>query len=187
MTKNTKNPGKKRRTGRPSKLVPSIAKAILDALEEGATLEAAASIAGVSRRVVYLWIAEGKSAEASTVLGDFAASVERARDKAESEALIRVRQGVNVAGLPDWRAAEVWLRMRYPEKYGAKAINDRKVRAEVQAIMSAVLSRLSMGAAREVLDALELEFRLRGLLEEAPTVVTAPNGAAPALPKASKS
>lgn len=156
--------GPKRAAGRPSKLVPSIAKAILDALEAGSTLEAAAGAASVSPRVVYAWISSGKAPTATPALADFASSVERARHKAESEALDAVRKGVNVAGLPDWRAAEVWLRLTRPDKYGAKAVNDRKIKAEVQSIVSAVLARVSPEAAGEVLRALELEFRLRGLL-----------------------
>lgn len=163
--KTTKKPAK-RRPGRPTKLVPSVTRKVLEELEAYATFEGACAAAGVSPRTVQTWIAQGRSPSATPAQRDFAEAVLRARDRAESSALQEIRLGLNVAGLKDWRAREVWLRLTRPEKYGAKAVNDRKVRAAVNEILSAVLERISTAAAGEVLKALELEYRLRGLLPE---------------------
>lgn len=163
--KKAKKPTSRPRPGRPTKLVPSVTKKILDALEDGATFEAACASAGVNVRTAQVWVAQGRTASATPAQRDFALAVERAKHIAESSALREIREGVNVAGMPDWRAREVWLRLMHPEKYGAKAVNERKIRAAVNEILSAVLNRISTGAAGEFLEALEVEYRLRGLLE----------------------
>jgi hypothetical protein len=170
--KSTKKPvktpknGGNNRLGRPTKLLPSTAASVLAAIERGSTFEGAAASANLSVRTLHGWLAQGRSPGASRELADFASSVDLARAKAESIALEELRQGVNVAGMPDWRAREVWLRLSFPARYGAKAVNDRKVRAAVEEILSGVLARISTAAAGEVLAAIEAEFRSRGLLEE---------------------
>ncbi len=48
------------RPGRPSRLTPERADAIIDAMREGATVKAAAEAAGVGRRTVYDWLERGR-------------------------------------------------------------------------------------------------------------------------------
>lgn len=174
-----KKPSKRARApkGRPSALTPTVASAIFEVIRGGGTLEGAAARAGVASRTVRGWVLAAKAGGATRAEADFAEGLADAYAHAKSTALEEVRKGVNVAGFDDWRAREVWLRLKFPEEFGAKAINEKKIRQAVEELFGAVLARLSNEARGEVLMVLEDEMRRRGLVAPDPSALPAEAGA----------
>lgn len=67
-------------------MLPSVTHAILSALEQGATLDAAAVRSGVTPRSVHSWIARGRAVDADHARRDFAAAVDAARELGQARA-----------------------------------------------------------------------------------------------------
>lgn len=176
--KGSKKPPKRARApkGRPSALTPSSASAIFDVIRRGGTLEGAAAKAGVSSRTVRGWVHAAKQGIATRAEVDFFEGLERAYAEAKSGALEAIRNGVNVAGFDDWRAREVWLRLQFPEQFGAKAINEKVVRQKIEHLLGRVVHRLSDAAREEFLVVLEQEMTTLGLLAPDPDALPAEAG-----------
>lgn len=107
---------------------------------------------------------------------DFFEGISRAYASAKSGALEAIRNGVNVAGFDDWRAREVWLRLKFPEEFGAKAINEKVVRQKIEHLLGRVAHRLSDAAREEFLNVLEQEMTTLGLLALDPDALPAEAG-----------
>lgn len=173
-----KKPAKRGRAprGRPSALTPTVAAAIFERIRAGGTLEGAAAHAGVSSRTVRGWVLAAKSGVATRDEADFAEGLSNAYASAKSGALEAIRNGVNVAGFDDWRAREVWLRLKFPEEFGAKAINEKVVRQKIEHLLGRVTHRLSDAAREEFLNILEQEMTTLGLLAPDPDALPAEAG-----------
>lgn len=72
-----------RPVGRRSKLTPERHAIIVEAIRDGATLDAAAGAAGVDERTLYRWLADAEQPGARKALRQFRQDVYRARDELE--------------------------------------------------------------------------------------------------------
>lgn len=163
------------RTGRPTKLTPDVAQAILRAIRAGSYLEEAAAAVGVAQSTLYLWLQKGREGVDAQHIA-FSEAVERARaeDAVRDLALISSAAGRPVGDL-DWRAA-AWKRERKdPAKWGVK------VRVTVTEELEGVLDDLQRVLPPEWYEkALEaLAARLGGETTGGPEGVAAEGGDAP--------
>jgi len=117
--------------GRPSKFTPEIAKIIIEALEEGATFEAAAGAAGITWRTLLGWRQKGEAAAAARdehgvewwkpkgndlQFLQFFQAIKTALDHSEALLLSRI---VTAGKDPDHWQANAWiLERRFPKKWG---------------------------------------------------------------------
>jgi hypothetical protein len=100
---------RRRRGGRPSKCVPSVAKRILEAISQGYPLEAAAHAAGASYVFLVNWRNEDP---------DF----DRQVHEAETANIARNLSLIQLAAQSDWRAGAWLLARRHPTMFGAEAV-----------------------------------------------------------------
>lgn len=107
-------PPAKRGRGRPTKLDPAIASAILDLLRRGNYVETAAASAGVSKVTVYDWLRRG-ARERSGPYRDFAVAAEKAQAEAEVYDLARLEK---LALKGDFRAISWRLERRNARRWG---------------------------------------------------------------------
>lgn len=77
-------------SGRPSKLTPALADAIVVAARGGATVKAAAEDAGVGRRRLYGWIERGRREPHGVFLARLDAALNEKRQPDWREALVRL-------------------------------------------------------------------------------------------------
>ena len=106
---------------RPSTATPGRLKAIEAALARGAPLGVAAASAGVSRRTVSRWLAEGYVTRRSLSAVPDPGGPDVASGDPEDEAIQRALLGtVMGAAREDWRAAAWLLRTRWPSRYGRR-------------------------------------------------------------------
>ena len=135
--------------GRKSKLVPDVTTKFLQAIEVGATIEAACQYAGIGTSTYYLWVDEA-AAHPNGKHAEFIDAVDLAMGKTQVRWLAQIEQ----AGKIDWRAIAWKLERRFPEQFGKPAIraevtgkNDGPVLVEhagaVSVELSDVLTKLS--------------------------------------------
>lgn len=98
---------------RPSKLTPERQQRIIDAIKLGVHLETAANYGGVTYATYRLWMVKGEAARSGSYR-EFYDAVTRATLEIELQMVGRIV----LEAKTDWRAAEVWLKRRLPEKYG---------------------------------------------------------------------
>lgn len=94
----------------------TIASAIVEAAEQGATLKASAQAAGVTYESLRDWRNRGKRGEGEP-FASFAARLEKAIGHAQLK-MIRVVQTAALGGT--WQAAAWWLERRYHKQWGRK-------------------------------------------------------------------
>jgi hypothetical protein len=107
--------------GRPSKASPEVVESVERALASGATIAMAAAAAGVSRRTVDSWLANGvvvrrrlrSVPEPEPLSGDG-----RFSDEVIEEAMVAA---ILKAAPVDWRAARFILQSRWPDRWGRSA------------------------------------------------------------------
>ena len=117
---------KPRTRGRPTVLTADVQDRIVTAIRAGSYLDDAAAYAGISRAVVFRWLAQGKDAQQrheagetltdfETILIDFVDAVENAR----AQAVIR-NVGIIQSAAQDgqWQAAAWYLERTNPRKWG---------------------------------------------------------------------
>ncbi len=122
-------------------------------LEEGNTVKFACAEMNISRQTYYSWMRQGERSPHSTH-GRFRLEMEGALAKAENKLVQTVRNGVNVKGLPDWKAAAHLLAVRNPEEFGKRVIKEHVVRQGVQETLERIQARISPEAWAEVIGAL---------------------------------
>lgn len=112
-------------------------------LSEGQFVETACEIVGVSKAAFYRWMEAGEREDAPAPYRDFRNAIEKARAKAEAEAVRTVRgaqvpwiqtttvEGTDKEGNPisrtetktmpgEWQAAAWWLERTFPSRYGKR-------------------------------------------------------------------
>jgi transposase len=101
--------------GRPSKLTAEVQSVIVEALEKGAYLETAATLAGIGKRTVFEWIERGEADDDVEPYAEFARLTKEASAKAEVASLETVR------AMPQgWQAQAWFLERRFPSRYAKR-------------------------------------------------------------------
>jgi len=101
--------------GRPSKLTPELQQKLVDAIRTGNYYSAACAYAGVSYKVFRDWMIRGEAQESGKYC-DFRKAITRA----ESEAEVRTVALWQKAIPEDWRAAQMFLERRHPDRWGKR-------------------------------------------------------------------
>lgn len=112
---------------RPTKLTPEVREAVLRALRNGNTREAAANCAGLTLRALYYWMAKGRRAKR----GEFFQFFQSVK-KAEAGAEIRSVAAVRKAGKTHWQAHAWWLERRRSKDYGRELDRLRNVETRLK-------------------------------------------------------
>jgi hypothetical protein len=147
------------RTGRPTKLTPQLKDQIVESLKKGLYPETAASLAGVTRETIRLWIRQGAAEMARRNKGDkpdrsndihaeLAVEAARAVGHIESE-LIEL---VAYAAPTQWKAGAWLLERRFPARWSEKTrISEEQA---VDALLDRIQGKVTSEAYRAVLEAL---------------------------------
>ncbi len=99
-----------------SLLTPEVHAAIVESIRGGNYVETAAQAARVGKTTFYDWMKRGEADDASEPYLSFAADVRAAEAEAEHDAVETLKR----ASIDDWKAAEVYLKRRFPTKWGDK-------------------------------------------------------------------
>ena len=120
-----------RRTGgRPPKLSPAVAGAVVRTVALGVPLRHAARAAGVAPQTVYNWMTRGRSERAGRYR-EFLDALKRA----EARAVVRrVRAIREAADAGTWQAAAWWLERCHPEDFATNRAEVRQLLKEVRAL-----------------------------------------------------
>jgi hypothetical protein len=105
---------------RPSKLTEETKNLICKAIENGATYNVAAAIAGVSYSAFNLWMQKGREATRKNKYLQFLEAVETSN----AICLAKMAEKMVKSADKDWRAAESFLKRRDPENWGDKSKTD---------------------------------------------------------------
>lgn len=117
---------KKRKTGRPSRFVPRVKKAIIRAVELGSPYRLAVQSAGVGYTTFKRWMAQAEQDEEGGAFRTFRDDVKKAEGKAVEKWLEIIDKAANNGS---WQAAAWKLERRYPERFGRRTID---VRADIR-------------------------------------------------------
>lgn len=107
------------KVGRPSKLTPALATAILSAIAKGSHFHPACAAAGVSGTTASRWIESGSRDLEAGLRSDFAQFVEGLQ---QACALAETSLGTKIYSQAeiDWRAGAFLLERRFPDRWGKK-------------------------------------------------------------------
>ena len=119
----------KLRTGRPTKLTPTVIEKICDALRGGNYRETAAAYAGVGRSTFNDWMQRGHDAK-SGIYRDLVDAVEKALADSEARNIAMVEKA---AAAGDWKAAAWYLERMFPGRWGRR--DHHQIEANVQTTM----------------------------------------------------
>ncbi len=100
---------------RPTKLTPAVQSALVEAVELGATWEAAAACAGIGPSTLREWRSRGAADEEP--FAALLADLQKAEGRAISASLQVIRQAASAG---QWQAAAWLLERRYPADYGRR-------------------------------------------------------------------
>jgi hypothetical protein len=125
--------------GRNSKLTPERIKKVAALVREGNYARQAAAASGIGESTYYLWLQQGREAQAKTGTltahekraVEFLEAIKSAEAAAEAEAL-SVIQGAGRDGT--WQAAAWYLERKHADRWGRK--DSHKVEAQVKADVS---------------------------------------------------
>ena len=101
--------------GRPSKLTPAVQKKIIEAIRNGNYYNAACAYAGIQYQTFWEWMKRGEKAKSGKHFQFF-----QEVKKAEAEAEARIVALWQSKIPKDWRAAQVFLERRYPDRWSRK-------------------------------------------------------------------
>ena len=113
--------------GRPSKLTPERQKKLVDAIRAGNYYETACTYAGIEYQTFRNWMTAGEQATRGKYFGFFEA-ITRAEAEAESRAVALWQKAMP----DDWRAAQMFLERRHPDRWGKQD----KLKADVTATVN---------------------------------------------------
>ena len=112
---------------RPTKLTPERQERLTEAIAQGMHYETACQIAGIDYSTFRKWMQRGEE-DTSGLFFEFFEAVTRAEAEAEFHAL-----GIWRAAMPnDWRAAQMFLERRYPQRWGRQTRVDVNQEGRVQ-------------------------------------------------------
>lgn len=112
---------------RPTKLTPERQERLTEAIAQGMHYETACQIAGIDYSTLRKWMQRGQD-ELSGKFSEFFEAVTRAEADAEAHAVEIWR-----AAMPnDWRAAQVFLERRYPQRWGRQTRVDLNQEGHIQ-------------------------------------------------------
>lgn len=126
------------RGGRPTKLTPELADAIIESVRAGNYLETAAALHGLSYETVRAWAREGERATGG-LKHRFSAALKSASADAEATAL----KVITEAGKEHWQAMAWRLERRYPKKWALRVVH------HVEDALKGVIARLEVEFAKE--------------------------------------
>lgn len=108
--------GRRRRTGRPTKLEPQTVDRICDILRAGGYLKVAVAAAGIGTSTFHEWMERGDpegTKKADQPFRDFRDRVEQARAEGETRNVTLVAAAAN----KDWKAAAWLLERQFPDRW----------------------------------------------------------------------
>ena len=130
--------------GRPSKLTPERQARLVEAIASGHYYETACRLAGIAYANFRQWMIKGE-AEKSGKYHDLHEAITHAEAEAEDHAIQQWQQAMPT----DWRAAQMFLERRHPDRWGKQ----EKWKAEVTATVNWVeLARQAQSAADDATD-----------------------------------
>lgn len=103
--------GKESSVGRPSKLVPSVTKKLLEAIRQGLPIVTACTLAGIAEKTYYNWLEEAQKPEADEEFLQFLQSLK----KAEAEAEYLLVKEIKLAD--EWQAKAWILERRFGDRW----------------------------------------------------------------------
>lgn len=98
---------------RPTKLTPALQQKLVDAIQHGHYYETACAYAGISYQTFRNWLQQGEAAKTGQYF-EFLEAITRAEAEAEHRAV----QLWQAAMETDWRAAQMFLERRHPDRWG---------------------------------------------------------------------
>ena len=107
--------GKKRASGRKTKLTPEVQQRIVQAIRGGNYRDTAAAYGGVEEATLYNWMKWGEE-RGEGIYFDFFRAVKEAESHAELEMVAQVRLASRDA--KNWAASMTWLERKFPQKWG---------------------------------------------------------------------
>lgn len=110
---------KKHAGGRPTILTPEIQQIIVEYVQAGSYIEAAAAAAGISKPTVYDWLKRGAK-EPGTIFEEFSNAVK----KGLAEGEMRLIALVSTAAQKHWVAAAWMLERKFNERWGRRERKD---------------------------------------------------------------
>ena len=99
---------------RPTKLTLEVQQKICEAIRNGAYIETAAALAGISKDTLYAWLRKGARAQGGK-FRVFSDAVEKAMAEAEQDDLLIIKRAAQ-EGI--WQAAAWRLERKHPERWG---------------------------------------------------------------------
>ena len=130
--------------GRPSKLTPERQARLVEAIASGHYYETACRLAGIHYANFRQWMIKGE-AEESGKYREFYEAITHAEAEAEDHAIQQWQQAMPT----DWRAVQMFLERRHPDRWGKQ----EKWKAEVTATVNWVeLARQAQSAADDATD-----------------------------------
>lgn len=113
--------------GRPTKLTPELQKEICATLLQGAYVETAAALHGVTKQTLYEWFKRGNQGEAP--YDAFIDAVKRVEAQSETIALNRINTAAEDP--KNWTAAAWRLERKHPDRWGRREKVDLSIEGEV--------------------------------------------------------
>jgi hypothetical protein len=108
--------------GRPTKLTPEVHRAIVEAIREGASRQAAATRGGVAYATLAEWVARGNGTHAdreqSAEFAEFAKDLHAAEADFEQSLVKNVMAYSAMGDKPDWRGPAWILERRFSDRWG---------------------------------------------------------------------
>jgi transposase len=115
--------------GRPTKLTARVQQTICEHLADGASLAAAAEMAGIHPATMGRWMQRGEDETAEPYCG-FRQAVSRARAGYEQDLINQILLFARADQPQSWRAAIELLKVQFPDRYGDARIQrvvERKI------------------------------------------------------------
>jgi hypothetical protein len=107
--------------GRPHKLTAAVQGRIVEAVRAGATREQAAAAAGIGKRTLQRWLAQGEGNRPPARFERFAAALR----EAEAGMVVDAVEGIQEAARAgDWRARAWLLERRHPAEWGRRTAHE---------------------------------------------------------------
>ena len=141
---------------RPTRLTPEVADTIVEAVEKGLPLRAAAGVAGIAERTFFEWLARGEGTSPRPRRDIYAQFAQRVR-QAEAKAMFTYVQAICEAAV-DRRNADValkFLRLRWPSDFAERREITGPAGSPVLLQLASVVEGMSDDDLRRVLATLQ--------------------------------